>query len=273
MRHPTRRRVHRGTRLILTALVLLASVFVTSSPSVSADPPLPGSFWTTYPVPDYNVRNLGEIPPSHPFTSLNNIAQAFNNARGVENGDICPAGVCEPNGVLMQANFSFPAGYAGWTPSKKALHILNAERAARGLSTFADTHPAVEDVAQAWAKHLADNNLFQHRANVAAAIQASPQCGGCAGQLGQGTENLYASYGSGDATYAVEEAIYLWMYQDRTLGGQIQDQQWGHRNALLWNDWSIVDDWGAPGVEGFIGMGVAVNGTTVVASIPVGDPS
>lgn len=246
-------------KLILMVGLLSLSLVSVALPA-AADPPLNGGGgWTNYPDPDQAARaNGGEIPASHPFTSLTNIAAAFNNARTVENGDICPGGACEPNGMQMPINFAFPAAYAALSPSEKALFILNAERSARGLAPFVDADADVTQLAQAWAQNIATTNQFAHRANAAGDLAAI--CGAaCVGQLGGVTENLYGSVGS-STTYILETAIYLWMYADRTGGGSFSDQMWEHRHALLWNN--LSDDHGAAAQEGFVGIGVATNPAT-----------
>lgn len=238
----------------LTITVVLSLALLSVALPAAADPPLDGgNGWTNYPNPDAAARTLGEIPPSQPFTSLANIAAAFNNARAVENGDICPGGACEPNATQMPTNFAFPAGYSSLSPTDKALFILNAERTARGLAPFVDANAEVTQLAQAWAQQMATTNVFAHRTNTTGDLAAI--CGAaCAGQLGAVTENLYASFGS-SSTYIVETAIYLWMYQDRTGGGSFPDQRWGHRHALLWNN--LSDNHGSAGSEGYIGIGIA----------------
>lgn len=253
------------TRLVslLAALATLSVIALAAPPSATADPANGGGGWTTYPVPDAVNRNLGEIPANPGLDSLANIATSFNWARAVENSDICPGGTCEPGAVVMPTNFSFPANYASLSPSEKALHILNSERVARGLQPFEGTNATIEGVSQAWAAGMLASGNFAHNPNVITQVQNA--CTGCQNQIGfNAAENLYASFGFGGgysgATYAVEEAIYSWMYVDRTLGGQGPDQNWGHRHALLWNN--LSDNHGPAGSEGFIGMGVAASATS-----------
>ena len=215
----------------------------------------------------------GEIPavpalPNDVANPLPTIAQAFNNARGIENQNLCPGGVCEGIAQVMPIDLAFPADYMARSVSERALFLLNSERVARGLLPFTGVDAAVVQNAQTWAQHLVDENSFHHQGNPHPDGSASPGaraaieaiCNGCVGNIGlNAAENLSsrAAYSLPNRAildgFGLERAFYGWMYEDRVSGGQ--DQRWGHRHALLWNN--QTNDNGPATSEGFIGLGVA----------------
>ena len=259
-------------------MLLAIALALATTPPASAQPALNnGSGWTGYPdlnentgIPGMNA--LGEIEMAPDMQSLADVEAAFENARAIENSDLCTAGSCEPGATIMPVDLDLGSDYSTLSPSEKALVILNSERSARGLLPFEDTNVAVQTVAQEWAQFLIDNNAFQHRADAHGAIENECAATGCSGNIGfAAPENLYSrssySYPARAQLdpYGVERAIYLWMYFDRDLGGESSDQFWGHRHALLW-DWP-VDDHGPIGSEGFIGIGIS----TVDVDLPQGN--
>lgn len=243
--------------------LVLAAMFVNAAvaPSlVDAQPPLNGGGgWSSYPDPNFNSGitgqdSNGQIAPNPGWSSLADVTATFNNARVIENADICPTGTCEPGASVMPTTLAFPADWATRSPQDKALWLLNSERAGRGLLPFEGIDPAVQAVSQAWAQHLIDTDTFAHNANRKAQIEAA--CTGCVGTFGTPAENIYTRTRWSTATppllddFGVERAIYGWMYDDYDNGNE-----WGHRHALLWNDMS--NDHGPAGSEGFIGLGIA----------------
>ena len=139
---------------VLLVVVLVASSLVGSV--AQAQPPLDGGGgWTNYPDPDENSGIPGQAADGEiasvpaVWTSLADVAAAFNNARGIENADICPAGVCQPVAQVMPTTVSFPVAYSTWSPAEKGLWLLNQERTARGLLPFEGVDASLQQVSQA----------------------------------------------------------------------------------------------------------------------------
>lgn len=193
---------------------------------------------TSYPDPTADI-------PANAWSTLDDVREAFDNARTVENTQL---------GTTIPAfPATFPGDYAAKSPSEKALWLVNQEREARGLDPFIDVDPAVTQVAQEWAQHLSDTDAFDHRPDAKARIEEV--CTGCVGHIGTfAAENLADRSAFSAPTraildeFGVESAIYRWMYEDSSDG-------WGHRHPLLSD--VLSDDHDPVGSEGFIGIGVA----------------
>jgi hypothetical protein len=112
----------------------------------------------------------------------------------------------------------------------------------------------VTGIAQNYANYLLTNNVWGHtadgkdpwiRLNSSAAISA------CHDFLGV-AENIYVAVNTdNNFGYAIEQAIYGWMYVD-------SGSTWGNRESILW--YPYTDNNGAVGKEGFMGIGQATGG-------------
>lgn len=217
-----------------------------------------------------------DFAPGAFFSTTTQITNAFNFARRAEETQL---GL--PTNSL--GNLTLPATYGTLSEDQRFLYILNAERMARGGKTY--TVPAtvtpigkpvegventLDGVAQAFAQWLFDNNLFQHTGpggntptdRINAAFSSN-----CREFMGR-AENIYRACG-GSTTYAVEQALFGWLYRDA-------GSSWGHREAALIQNVDASgntgynDNRGSVGNEGFIGIGT-VNGSgyTPCGSNPV----
>ena len=248
-------------------LLLLSFLFVgTSQLSLKAQSP----------------RNLnGNIQPIHDFIGTITVAQIeanFNNAR---RGEETQLGL--PANSIQNLDLPDQATWDGYSYDQKMLFLLNDERTARAGINYGDgaclglpfegVESAIDQIANDYAQHLLDNDIFEHNPNLASQMDNSPTIGGvgcmtmtsgtlpnCCHQEIDRDENLAgAGSGANDINAPVEDAVYGWNYVD--------GPSWGHREMnLLQNDnlpwsppnlWGFIDDYGDNGKAGLIGVGVA----------------
>ena len=225
---------------------------------------------------DY-VDNTADIPwtdtggtldpnacPPNTIANLNgrtDIVAAFNNARTVENGQI---------GTTILANMTvadLATDDNAWnnkSNSEKALILMNLERVARGIPPFEGVDANVVNVAQSYADYLRTTNQFDHDLNCIPAPVAPATCGPTYRmeqnaaiknhqEFACRSENLAAVFAPSIdcAPLPLEQAIYSWIYNDTEQGN-------GHRKACFYNIPAANDNYGTPGKEGLIGVGVSI---------------
>ncbi|GAB4038164.1 hypothetical protein GCM10028809_55590 [Spirosoma gilvum] len=205
---------------------------------------------------------------------------AFNKGRRAEETQLGLA-------TNSLGNLTLPSSYATLSDNQRALYLINAERAARAGINYGSgavlgkplegVETALDNTAQAHADYLYNNNLFTHTGSGGTTpsqrIEATYPTN-CLQRNGAGqytmsrSENIYFACG-GSATYAVEQAIFNWLYRD-------SGASWGHREATLIQNvdangnTGYIDDRGATGNEGFLGMGVTTGSSyTACGSNPV----
>ncbi|MBN8825903.1 hypothetical protein [Spirosoma sp.] len=204
---------------------------------------------------------------------------AFNKARRAEETQLGLA-------ANSLGNLTLPSSYATLSDNQRALYLINAERTARAGINYGSgsvlgkplegIETNLDNTAQNWANYLYNNNLFTHTIPGSDPFQrvADTYATNCVQRNGSGqytmgrSENIYYACG-GSATYAVEQAIFSWLYRD-------SGSSWGHREAVLIQNvdasghTGYVDDRGATGNEGFLGMGVTTGSSyTACGSNPV----
>ncbi|WP_080059517.1 T9SS type A sorting domain-containing protein [Spirosoma aerolatum] len=222
-----------------------------------------------------------DFAPSAFFSSTAQIVAAFNKARRTEETQLGLA-------ANSLGNLTLPASYSTLSDNQRALYLINAERTARAGINYGSgavlgkplegVETNLDNTAQGWADYLYKNNLFTHQVlpggtspfqRVEATYATNCVQRNSSGQYTMGrSENIYYACG-GSATYAVEQAIFSWIYRDSS-------SSWGHREAVLIQNvdasghTGYVDDRGATGNEGFLGMGVTTGSSyTACGSNPV----
>lgn len=242
---------------------------------------------------DVDLTSPGEtdFAPYAFFSSTAQVTAAFNKGRRTEETQL---GLV-PNSL---GNLVLPATYASISVSQRALFLINSERQARAGINYG-TGPvlgkplqAVENnlssTAQNHAAYLFSSNTFGHtgsgnstpKQRIEATYPTNCLQRNGAGQYTMGrTENIYNACG-GNSTYVIEQAIFTWLYQDKS-------SSWGHREAVLIQSvdasgyTGFVDDRGAVGNEGFLGIGLQTGtGYSPCGSLPakivvmnIADPS
>ena len=232
-------------RLPVTTATILVSVLLTillwpvSQSLLAQDSPPASATANDYP-PDPHA----DIEWTGAGDSVAVVQAQFNNARSGESAQL---------GISL-APLTMPsqAAWDAMSDGEKALWFVNQERTARGLLPLDSVETNVSQVAQSYAEFLLTNNLWGHDADGLSPwdrLHANPAIGACYDFLAV-SENLYVTMTTATTPnrIAVERAFYSWMYEDTTSG-------WGHRHAILWTPYD--DNSGAPGREGFLGLGHA----------------
>jgi hypothetical protein len=126
--------------------------------------------------------------------------------------------------------------------------------ARRGVAPLQGLEANVSGVAQYYADYLLNQNAWGHTEDGRSPrdrLEDNPAIGACHDFLPIG-ENLAVFVTSGSSIpLPIERSIYMWMYEDA-------GSSWGHRHAILW--YPYTDNSGAPGSEGFLGIGRANGG-------------
>ena len=187
-----------------------------------------------------------DIAWSAGFSGVADIQAAFNHARTVENTQL---GTSIPMLTLPSQ-----AAWDGMSDGEKALRLINRERIDRGVAPLQGLEPNVTSVAQYYADYLLDNNAWGHMEDGRTPwerLEDNPAIGACHDFLPI-AENLSVFVTSGSSIpLPIERTIYMWNYEDA-------GSSWGHRHAVLWYPYN--DNSGAPGNEGFLGIGRANGG-------------
>ncbi len=199
---------------------------------------------------DYPPDLMADIPWDAPYRNVADVMQAFNDSRATENGQL--------HIYLKSMAFPSQSAWDGMNDGQKALWLINEERTARGLAPLDNLEKNVQEVAQAYAQWLLDNNAWGHEANGKTPwerLDAKAPIAACHDFLGV-AENLWVkgTTSTDGIPLVIEQAIYDWMYVDR-------EQGWGHRHAILWTPYN--DNSGSAGKEGFLGIGHAQGKYTV----------
>ncbi|GAB3778740.1 hypothetical protein GCM10028818_28280 [Spirosoma horti] len=207
-----------------------------------------------------------DFAPSAFFSTTAQIVAAFNKGRRTEEIQLGLP-------VNSLGNLTLPANYATSSDNQRALYLINAERQARsGINYGAGAvlgkplegvETALDNTAQVHSDYLLANNLFTHTGaggttstqRIEATYPTNCLQRNGLGQYTMGrSENIYYSCGGG-ATFAVEQAIFNWLYRDTGAS-------WGHREAILIQNVDASgntgynDDRSPVGNEGFMGIGV-----------------
>lgn len=220
-------------RSILLSTGILLLTFLLSSPAQA----LPASY-----PPDPTADISWMVGTS----GVADIQAAFNNARTQENAQL----------GLHLPMLTLPSQLAwdGMTNGQKALWLINAERADRGVMALHGVESNVTGVAEYYADFLLEHDVFSHDADGLSPwdrLNTNPAIAACHDFLSV-AENLAVFVTTGDSIpLPVERSIYMWMYTDA-------GSSWGHRHAILW--YPYKDDSGPAGMEGFLGIGRASGG-------------
>ena len=194
----------------------------------------------------YPPDPTADINWSAQFNGVADIQAAFNNARTVENGQL---GTSVPMLTLPDQ-----ATWDGMSDDDKALWLINRERIDRNLVPLQGVEPNVDSVAEYYADYLLANDAWGHSEDGRSPwerLDDNPAIGACHDFLAI-SENLAVFVTSGsNIPLPIERSIYMWMYDDA-------GSSWGHRHAILW--YPYTDNSGAPGSEGFLGIGRANGG-------------
>lgn len=180
-------------------------------------------------------------------TGLDDVIAAFNNARAAENKSMLP---------LLRS-----PGQAAWdamSTRERALWLINQERSARGLAPFHGLEDNANQVAQAFAQWLLDNDKSWHTDDGKTPwvrLHANPAIGACHDTLNIAENLAFRGTTSADGVpLPLEQAVYDWLYADA-------GSEWGHRHALLWTP--LTENSGPGDREGFIGIGHVRGGHTI----------
>jgi len=227
-----------------------------------------------------NLRSDSKLPRNPAYTSapdgfpifdrLEQVINAFNYARRQEEKSLkIPVG--------RLGELKLPANYTAASPTERALYVINAERTARagvryGPATalglpFEGLETHLTTVAQDHAADMTAHQFFSHTGtngqNPPQRIRAQTAFGDRCAEFMARAENIYmfCFYSTAKPTlttptFAVEQAIFSWLYQDA-------GSAWGHRETILMQN---VDPSGGQGFhnnhgsadsEGLLGIGVA----------------
>lgn len=195
---------------------------------------------------DYPPDPTSDIAWSAGYAGVADVQAAFNNARTQENAQLGLS--------LPMLSLPSQSAWDAMSNGEKALWLINAERADRGVPRLHGVESNVTSVAQTYADYLLDNDLWGHNADGLSPwerLNTNPEIAACHDWLGV-AENLavfVASYTP--IPLPVEQALYMWMYVDAGSG-------WGHRHAVLYFPYN--DNSGTIGAEGFLGIGRASGG-------------
>lgn len=266
-----------STGLLLVFLFHLGKLFAQAPANLTSDVALTAPTET-------------DFAPSAFFSSTAQVIAAFNKGRRAEETQLGLA-------ANSLGTLTLPSSYATLSDNQRALYLINAERTARAGINYGSgavlgkplegVETALDNTAQGWADYLYANSLFTHNIpgsdpfqRVTGTYPTNCLQRNSSGQYTMGrSENIYYACG-GSATYAVEQAIFNWLYRD-------SGSSWGHREAVLIQNvdasghTGYVDDRGATGNEGFLGMGVTMGSSyTLCGSLParlvvmnIADPS
>ncbi|WP_020597756.1 hypothetical protein [Spirosoma panaciterrae] len=270
-----------STGLLLVFLFHLGKLFAQAPANLTSDVALTAPAET-------------DFAPDAYFSSTAQIVAAFNKGRRAEETQLGLA-------ANSLGTLTLPSSYATLSDNQRALYLINAERAARAGINYGSgavlgkplegVETALDNTAQSHADYLFTNNTFGHTGaggtspfqRVEATYPTNCLQRNSSGQYTMGrSENIYLSCGA-SATYAVEQAIFSWIYRDATPN----PTAWGHREAALIQNvdasghTGYVDDRGATGNEGFLGIGIRTgSGYTPCGSLParlvvmnIADPS
>jgi uncharacterized protein YkwD len=210
-------------RLCLVLLVYACFIFPADSRADYPADPTAGTSW-----------------PYSAESGVTDIQSRFNAARANENNQL---GTSMPMLTLPTQS-----DWDAKSPGEKALWLINRERVDRGIAPLHGLETNVGQVAQDYAQYLLAHDAFAHDADGQSPwdrLNDNPAIDACHDDLAV-AENLAVLWGGW--TLPIERAVFMWMYAD-------SGSNWGHRHAVLWYPYN--DNSGAPGDEGFLGIGLA----------------
>ena len=198
--------------------------------------------------PDYSYPPdpPADVAWSAQYNGVGDVQTAFNNARTQENNRLGTS--------IPMLTLPAQSTWNGMSDGEKALWLINRERVDRGIPPLQGLEPNVMGVAQYYADYLLSHNTWGHSEDGRSPwdrLADNPAIGACHDFLSV-AENLAVFVTSGNSiALPIEQTIYMWNYEDAGSG-------WGHRHAILWYPYN--DNSGAPGSEGFLGIGRASGG-------------
>ncbi|SDF90178.1 Por secretion system C-terminal sorting domain-containing protein [Dyadobacter soli] len=211
------------------------------------------------------------------FSSNAQVIAAFNKGRRFEE-----AAFGFPANSL--GIFSLPAGYDSFTPAQRALYIINGERTARAGFDYGNgpvLGKPLEGVETTLCDIAAKQAFFVDSTKIFTSIGPDGSTGierilaafgtNCVELLGRAG----SYYTGGSLGYAVENAIFEWLYRDGASGGNRMLMLLQTRGVLEFREGSPMpvvgfkDNHGAAGSEGFLGIGVS-HGVVVLEIIDPG---
>ena len=245
--NPTRR--NSTPELPVEINVLEDRVLLTSPPDLGAD-----IAWDDDPNTNGNQTD---------YASPSDVVAAFNHGRRREEALLrLPAN--------SLGNLRLPGDWESLSPEDKGLHLVNAERTARGGSQsdipglpLAGIEGNIQQLAQAYSNYLVSTNQWTHnprggsfggtdpfsRLDQNAALGTSAGCH----EFLPFAENLAVFWSSNPIPMPVERSIYNFIYAD-------MGSAWLHRQAILVQDESLSgspgydNNYGANNSEGFMGL-------------------
>ena len=212
-----------------------------------------GSAFATAAAAQWPADPTADIPwtPASAYGSVADVAAAFNHARATEEVQL---GITLPD-LAMPSQSAWNA----MSDAEKVLYLTNEARTARGVAPLQGIDPNVTSVAQTYANYLDANHVINHTVDgrtPAQRLTAHPRIGGHVNSLNYPENLFYLRYNSTSGPPSIpmpaERYVYWAIYEDQAHG-------WGHRHACLYS--GFIDDYGAPGAEGLIGLGVAAGPT------------
>ncbi|QDK83005.1 hypothetical protein EXU85_32115 [Spirosoma sp. KCTC 42546] len=255
-------RVGSGLLLMVRIAVAQAPTNLTSDISLPYDPP-------TF---TYTNSSVGPY-----FLNLTQLTKSFNYARRQEETQLgLPAN--------SLGTLTLPASYSTLSAQQRSLFLVNAERQARAGVTYPvsgavlglpleGVESNLSVVSQGHASNMMTTGIFSHTISGQTStdrINASSTFAGSCHEFLARDENIYkqclytsSSTPPSNPTYAADQAIFSWLYQDAGAG-------WGHRDALLMQNISgnlpspsapstnaYDNNYSATTSEGFLGVGIS----------------
>ncbi len=256
----------------MTKLYVVILIFLSSFCLLSQSPPNLGAdiIW------DSDPNQAGDQAG---YTTLTEIANAFNNARRKEE---VAFGI--PNMTLGTINF--PAAYNSYPINDKARFVWNSERTCRANVNYSGTIVAgkplegveytIDTMCQNNLNWQIANNSWSHNGKngwtIFTRINNSPILGGSCHEFINRGENL-AIFGTSGPTNLniLERSFYSYIYADLS-------SSWGHREMCLLQNTPVSggsggfnDNYGSSGSEGF--MSYKQGGGPGTTYNPVGFPT
>ncbi len=258
---------------------LLVSLFILLVSGVQAQSP--ANLSATIPYDE----DAGTSGNQQSWADLTIIAQGFNNARRQEEAQLGLG-----NGAIADLVLPSQTVWDNMSIDEKFLFLINNERSSReGIDygngavkgwTFIGVDAALDQVAQDYADFLLANNAIGGNANGTAEsrIDDDPSIGGtgCTNILGTipdcchqhipRVENRVYSTWNGIttdtivATYYVPRMVYKMTYNGSSGSREFILLQDDDLTAHSFDPWGLIDDYGYPGEEGYLGIGIASGG-------------
>ncbi len=178
--------------------------------------------------------------------SVKEIEKSFNNARLIDRS------------VSQYLVLPDQLKWDSMSVAQKGLYLINAERQARGIKPFDGIAPEITSIAQYYSDYHIDNDAqLSHQADGTSSVQRldSNETIFNNHDMYSRPESLYGSYKSAspnDLNSEVVNAIYNWIYVDKT---PYVGTTWGHRNQLL--QIGLNENSGSLFSEGIVGFGAS----------------